>query len=201
MSETSPRMLWVFPSQHDDPWWDNFMDFVRSMDASGFAAREDRNLILAGGGELSWYPATTGLTWSEDFLIFSPSTGFFTRIVANALAPADGEIIRAEITRHPGQNVNAAAEVASIAQNTDDSLILGIRIGSNFIFRNGFYIQDGIVKDAEDLFAGGGDNFSYKTIVAGRTVTIPENQQMVLVGGITIDGALNIDGELALIPS
>lgn len=42
-------------------------------------------------------------------------------------------------------------------------------------------------------------NFSYTYIPAGQTITIPVNQQMIVLGGITIDGNLIIDGELAII--
>ncbi len=38
-------------------------------------------------------------------------------------------------------------------------------------------------------------NFSYKKIVTGQTVTIPENQQMIYVGTIEIDGTLIINGD------
>lgn len=38
-------------------------------------------------------------------------------------------------------------------------------------------------------------NFSYKKIVTGQTVTIPENQQMLYVGTIEIDGTLIINGD------
>lgn len=39
-----------------------------------------------------------------------------------------------------------------------------------------------------------GKQFSYKVILNGTTLTIPENQQMVLVGQLTING----DGQLIL---
>jgi hypothetical protein len=149
-------MLWPFPDRDQDPWWDAFVDFIRSLDSSGFAAREDRNLILQGGGDLSWDAAGPGLTWSEDFTILSPSTGFYSRIVANTLAPNDGQVIRAEITRAPGQNVNVAATVANIADNTDNSLVLGVRLGDTFVFRNGLRILDGTNISAEEFFQGGG---------------------------------------------
>jgi hypothetical protein len=46
---------------------------------------------------------------------------------------------------------------------------------------------------------GGVDNFSYKTIPVGQTVVIPDNQQMIVLGGINIEGELDIEGELALL--
>lgn len=156
MPEQSPRLSWPFPGRDDDPWFDGFVDFVRALDATGFAHREDRNLILAGGGTLTWDASGSGLTWSEDFLVFSPTTGFFTRLVADSLAPDDGQVIRAEIVRAPGSNRNVSAEVAGIALNTNDSMLLGIRIGDNFFFRNGAAIKDGVTVDAIDLFSGSG---------------------------------------------
>jgi hypothetical protein len=51
--------------------------------------------------------------------------------------------------------------------------------------------------------AGGGGsgsgNFSWKTIPSGQTVTIPDNQQMLVAGGINLDGGLILDGELILL--
>lgn len=201
MSELSPRVAWPFPSRDTDPWFDAFVDLIRAQDATAFAHREDRNLILSGGGLLTW-SAAGGLTWDAAFQIFSPSTGFFTRLVPATLVPADGEVIRAEIVRAPGLNRNVNAEVAGIAQNTNDSLILGMRVGTSFYFRNGAVIKDGESMDAEDLFGGGSggpDNFSYKTIPSGDTVTIPANQQMIVKGGVNISGTLNVLGELTLI--
>ena len=201
MSELSPRMEWPFPSENEDPWYPSYEDQIRAMDASGFASREDRNLVLSGGGTLTWNTAT-GLTWTEAFRVWSPSTGFYSLLQPNTLLPADAQCIRSEIVRAPGSNRSVAAEVAPIMQNTDNSYVLGMRSGTNFIFRNGVVIQNGVTIDAEDLFGGGGvENFSYKVVPAGRTVTVPENQQMVVSGGIDIDGELILNGELALIPS
>jgi hypothetical protein len=41
------------------------------------------------------------------------------------------------------------------------------------------------------------DNFSYKTIPTGSTITIPVNQQMLHTGDLTIDGTLFINGEVS----
>lgn len=45
----------------------------------------------------------------------------------------------------------------------------------------------------------GTDNFSYKTVPAGLTVTIPEYQQMTVIGGLELDGELDMIGELVLL--
>jgi hypothetical protein len=46
---------------------------------------------------------------------------------------------------------------------------------------------------------GGTDNFSYKTVPAGELVTIPEYQQMTVIGGLDLDGELDLVGELVLL--
>jgi len=45
---------------------------------------------------------------------------------------------------------------------------------------------------------GGTDNFSYQTIPFGQTVTIPQYQQMIVIGGLELDGTLDLIGELIL---
>lgn len=42
-------------------------------------------------------------------------------------------------------------------------------------------------------------NFGFNVIGAGLEVQIPEGQQMIVFGIITIDGILTIDGEVAFI--
>lgn len=46
--------------------------------------------------------------------------------------------------------------------------------------------------------SGSTDNFSYKTVAAGQTVTVPQYQQMIVIGGIELDGTLDLIGELVL---
>jgi len=43
------------------------------------------------------------------------------------------------------------------------------------------------------------ETFSWKVIPASETITIAETQQMVVSSGITIDGDLILEGDLALI--
>ena len=200
MPEFSPRMSWPFPSREERPWFDAFVNLLRSMDASGFASREDRNIILSGGGTITWN-TTTGLTWTTSFRVFSPSTGFFTLLAPTTVALADGEVAKFDVVRAPGQNRSVAVTAAPYADNTDNSMLLGMRVGDSFFFRSGQAINNGTSIADEDFFSGGGGSgsFSWKLIPADTSVTVPENQQMVVQGGITVLGELVLDGELALI--
>lgn len=45
----------------------------------------------------------------------------------------------------------------------------------------------------------GSDNFSYKLVAPLVTITIPGNQQMLVHGGMTVDGTVNLFGEIVLL--
>lgn len=203
MAEESPRMKWPFPEEDDDPWFEVYQDQIRAMDASAFAAREDRNLIFTGGGLISWDAGGPGLTWTQNFQLLSPTTGFFSRILPNTLDPADGQMIRFTIVRAPGSNRNVNAEVSNVVQATNDSYILGIRIGTAFFFRNGFAILDGVSILGDDLFAGGGGAIGiggFDRVPPNKVVTIPEDGHVVVSGGMIIEGGLVLNGgSLALL--
>lgn len=50
-----------------------------------------------------------------------------------------------------------------------------------------------------DLVGASEDNQSgYKTIVEGKTARVRDNKQMVVFGGIEIEGILLLDGQLIL---
>ncbi len=46
---------------------------------------------------------------------------------------------------------------------------------------------------------GSPDNFSWKTVPPAATVIVPQFQQMIVVGGIEVDGTLDLIGELVLL--
>jgi len=50
-----------------------------------------------------------------------------------------------------------------------------------------------------DLVSKEVDNFSYNYVTSTKTLNIPENQQMLVYEGITVDGILDVDGELVLL--
>jgi hypothetical protein len=67
--------------------------------------------------------------------------------------------------------------------------------GTSFVSTN---VQDALV-EAATLIAPSPENFSFKNIIAGKTVTIPANQEMIVRQKITVRGQLVVRGELAVI--
>jgi len=50
-----------------------------------------------------------------------------------------------------------------------------------------------------DLISVEDENFSYNYVEETKTVTIPQNQQMLVYDALTIDGSLIINGELVIL--
>ena len=85
------------------------------------------------------------------------------------------------------------------------SLPTGVKDGTVAVTldNSGVYVYD---SDTDTWYGPGGggvissaENFSYKRVATGVTVTIPLYQQMIVTNDITIDGTLIQDGELYLL--
>lgn len=140
---TTPRMSWPYPAENLEQWFDAFKSFAESMDSSGFASREDRHLILSGGGTVSWSSTTSVLSWSSAITIVSPITGFQIQIAATSATIENGEVLYVPLTRAPTQNLTVAALVAGQVPNNDLAFTLAIRIGTRIYWRNGLLLDNG----------------------------------------------------------
>jgi len=151
------KMLWPFPAEDQDPWYETFASMVSAMDASAYAAREDRQLLLGGGGIISFDASSGLLTWSADFEIFSTISGFLLSIPAGSVTLADGQMAYTVVTRSPTQDLTLGFTVADTAPSTDGALVFVFRRGSAVYWRNGAKIDDGIPGDIFAGSAGGTD--------------------------------------------
>lgn len=148
MAEQTPRMQAPYPSRETDPWYDEFKDYVNAVDASSYAYREDRHLILMGGGTIAWDLATETLSWTEDILILSGIMGRFWFLEGPGsieLSAGNGIIWYTEVNRAPGENT----QVESLAANTlasavgNNALDIAVRYNDAIYFRTGVSIGDG----------------------------------------------------------
>jgi hypothetical protein len=192
------RMKWPYPAENTEPHFDALVSFFTQQDASGYAAREDRHIICQKGGPITFNATTGVLSWGSDIEILAAITGFNWRILTGQVTVDDAELVYVDLVRAPTQNRTVAPIVAGQVPSTDTALIIGIRRGNKFYFRSGALLGSGETLD--DIAPGGaGDNFSYKTVAPGVTITVPEHQQMIVHGGMNVYGTVNLIGEIVLL--
>jgi hypothetical protein len=87
----------------------------------------------------------------------------------------------------------------SILENNGNELGVGTE---RFAIADDIFYDDNRTETVKDKLDRSLQNFSYKKIVAGESVTIPENQQMIVKGRFTIFAGgeliINTGGELVL---
>lgn len=149
----STRMSFPFPAENQDPWFDPFEDFVAAMDASAYAAREDRHIILGGGGTFSFDAIGGSLTFDEDLEVFSPIKGFKFTVPAATVVMVEGAVFFVDLVRSPTVGQTLTAQSANQVPNSDTAYIIAIRRGSSVFFRHGLELPTGI---STPIFAGGG---------------------------------------------
>lgn len=153
----SPRMSWPYPAESQDPWFDAFVGLINALDASGFASREDRNIVLMRGGTITFVAGTGVLSWSEPLELLAPITGFLWSIPAGNLMLPDGGIFYVNVVRSPQDNTSLASLAAMQVPPTDQGFLIGIRRGDRVYFRNGAVAVDGFPGTIiEDGCCGGG---------------------------------------------
>jgi hypothetical protein len=181
------KMLWPYPSKDADPWFDGFESMTGAMDASGYASREDRNILISGGGTVSFTAASGLLTWSGAIVFMSPITGFKMTLGAASAVLVDGAVLYVNVTRSPTGNVSLSPLVASQVPNTDSAMLVAIRNGSSVYFRNGSQVSDG---QSKTLFSAGGGLQAGTSLIETVKLATREthgSDTALVVGGDTFD--------------
>lgn len=142
---SSPRMDWTYPDNHQVPFYEAFEALVGGQDSSAYAAREDRQFVFWGGGTITFSSSGQGsLSWSAPFVLSSAITGFQLSVAAASLTVVpDGAVVWVDVVRAPTANQTLVANVGNQVPSSDTALILGIRSGTGFYFRNGLAIANG----------------------------------------------------------
>lgn len=136
--------------------------------------KENLNLRLVGGGDLTWDEGTTTLTWSQNLLITFPQSAGSNRVIAGSVSIPANNAWYATLSRSPAGIIDVATGVASIAggvPDTDDTFVLAVHNGAD----DRIYLADGTaLSDAETVKLGGvriGVQWYYKSLGAGVQVT------------------------------
>lgn len=183
MPNTS-KMIWPFPNKDSDPWFENFASMVTAMDSSGYASREDRNVILDGGGLVSFTASTGLLAWAAPIVLISPISPFKMTIPTGFVNLLDGQFFYVNVTRAPTNGISLAAFVSTQVPNTDDAFVIAVRDGSSVYFRNGARISDG---QSISLFSGGAVLPDLIEIVKFSTRESHDSVTPLVAGGVAFD--------------
>ena len=187
MSAT-PRVKIPYPAENDNPFYDVFQSGMLAIDASLYAAREDRNLLMMRGGVLAFNASTGVFSWGSPIELLSPLTGVHLFLDAASVTVADGQGIVVTLVRSPLTSQSLVVTVADRVRSEplgDDQLLIGYRYLNRLYFRNGKTLNDG---DSVALFeltgtggGGGGGSLPTFTNVSSSTYTVLTTDQWVLV--------------------
>lgn len=144
MAETQ-KMHVPFPEDGDTAWYDQFRDgTMAALDAALYAAREDRNLFLVGGGMMSF--VTEIFAWSAVMRLISFQNAFGWTINPHSLTVLDGQIVFAVIARGPETNNIVMLQVGYPPvpfTSANNAIVICVRLGDRLYFRNGLVLIDG----------------------------------------------------------
>jgi hypothetical protein len=129
---TTPFLSLPFPARDQDPWYDTFEAFVQGVDSFGLNVRDHRNLLLLGGGTITW-SAGFELTWTAPIQVRHLLKGGLTGTVPvpiESIFLNDGELLYLRIVNAPTQNYQPTLEIAmGPLPQRDNALALAYRFG------------------------------------------------------------------------
>ena len=188
----SSRMKWPFPNERQRPWYDAFEDFVAALDASGYASREDRHIVLTNGGTITWTVGTSTVEWDSSIDIVAPITGFKWQVDAASFTLDDGELVYVTIPRAPTKTTSVVATKATQVPSTDSALLLCIRVGNRVYFRNGVQLDDGASLTGIGSGSGGGGGGTLQAAYdGGDTIALSDANGPVEINDSAQTGASN----------
>jgi len=198
---TSPRMRWPYPAEGVDPWYDSFEGMVSAQDSSVFGLEEAKNVILSGGGIISWDAASGLLQWANSFVLNASSTGFLEEIEAgSAYLNNDGDVLYVRFINGPSDNVILVARVTGAlpAADLERTLVICRRSGSRIFFRNGAVLQDGESAAVIDVGTSGVATLDFERnyVGFGSAPTLNFTGPMAVSGSVAA-GVASVDFQMA----
>lgn len=190
-------MRWPYPAPGVDPWYDAFEGLVSAQDASAFSVRETQNIILTGGGVISWTASTSTLTWAAPITLNSSTFGFQESLPAgSAVLPNDGDFGYVTYISGTQENVTLSLTVSSLLPSSDANrpVILFRRRGAKIFFRNGAVLDDGdsaqIIDEGPGATAG---NIATFSLTAAEPLTVG-NMVAVNASGLALKADCTVAG-------
>lgn len=202
MTLLSDRMQWPYPDIDEDPWYETFQGLIAQQDASGYAAREDRHLIISTAASVSFTASTGVLGWTAGIDLVNAISGHILTIPTGSITLNDGQLAYLVLVRSPLSNANVTLTVASSVPNTNDALAFCVRRGASVYLIRGCRINDGQSINPFDGGGGGGGGGGVATALQTATTQVgvsssvaPSNGQVLVASTSTAAAwtSLNLD--------
>lgn len=196
---TTPRMRWPFPAENQDPWYDALESFFEAADLSVYASRESENLIITGGGDVSY--ASGVVSWTDDLAVLAPITGFNWLAVAASVTIEDGYLLWFDAVRAPSTNMTVVLQASPQLPLSDTAVLLAVRRGDTLFWRNGAGIADGETLNPLAFGAAGGGGGGTGDVtgpvsVVDRTIAVWDGTS----GDTLADSGLMVNGRILSAP-
>lgn len=157
MTELTPRNLFSYPSEREEPFFDSFKAGMLGIDAAAFANADNGNLQFTGGDVVSWDAANDLLFWTGTIRVngfHSPFGGF---IPIGSIEIQPDEVIYFKMPRLiQGQDVQLelfrSSRIFLEGTRLHDLRLFVARKENTLYFLNGLSMKDG---DSGLLFGQG----------------------------------------------
>jgi len=197
-------MKWPYPGEGVDPWYDAFESMVRAQDGSVLALNDAKNIILSGGGTISWNAGTGVVAWTLPIQLNSALSGFIETIPAGSLyVPNDGDYGYVRFVPSPQQNVELVIRAADVLPGSDVDRVFALfrRRQNKLYWRNGGVLSSGesaaIIDDGPGGGSGGGSlEIEVNGTPVGPATTLNFNSPIVISGSMSGSTA-TVDLQLA----
>jgi hypothetical protein len=140
--ELSTFLKIPYPSEKEVPFYDSYLAQVEAQDAVAFMAKVQANVMVGGGGTITFTPGTSTLTWTTDFVVpvfhygkkisipFGPDN-----VNRHAIIP-DGYAIVVEIPYSMSDNVILPMRLlGQLTPANHQQCVIGWRFGNKVYFR------------------------------------------------------------------
>jgi len=157
MSELSPRNLFPYPSEREQPFWDVFKSGQLAQDAAIFANSDNTNIVWQKGGIFSWDAATDTLFWTDTIYVNGFHTPFGGFIPEGSIQLQENEVIYFQMPRLVQNDNNElqlfrSSRIFLEGARLHDLKLFVTRRDNVLYFANGCTLKDG---DTGVLFGAG----------------------------------------------
>lgn len=133
-------LQWPFPSHRDKSWYGLFEEMMTGLSTDLFAAIEDANFVIYGGGTIVLNPATNEVSWSEDIGVFSMISWGKATVPAGVISGVtDGKLLCLSISRPINTITAGTMTVVDSMDSLRTKTFFAKRVGNDLVMHSRYH--------------------------------------------------------------